>query len=251
MVKSKRAVSKRQNIVSTDYAKFVTQLKKKIRSAQFKAGLAVNRELIRLYWDIGREIVERQEQEGWGSGVIDRVAKDIQNEFPGIEGFSKTNMGRMRAFYLAYSISPQAVGKLEELPIFNIPWGHNIAIFEGVRELITFGAKLNGIYVGLISLEFPFPNNANIYWMAVKKEHHGQGIGCFLLKYSQTHCSNRQCKFMTVETLSPAEQDPNYIKTYAFYQRHGFEPLFELNIPMGLTLKWYIYTRNLGKYDVV
>jgi len=74
-----------------------------------KSGLAVNRELIRLYWDIGREIVERQEKDGCGSGVIDRIAKDIQNEFPGIEGFFKTNMGRMRAFYLAYSISPQAV----------------------------------------------------------------------------------------------------------------------------------------------
>lgn len=135
MTKSKKTVSKRQNIVSTDYAKFVTQLKKKIRSAQFKAALAVNRELIRLYWDIGREVVERQEKDGWGSGVIDRVARDIQNEFPGIEGFSKTNMGRMRAFYLAYSISPQAVGKLEDLPIFNIPWGHNIAIFEGVKSL--------------------------------------------------------------------------------------------------------------------
>ncbi len=135
MAKSKKTISKKQGIASADYAKFVTQLKKKIRSAQFKASLAVNRELIRLYWDIGKEIVERQEKDGWGSSVIDRIAKDIQNEFPGIEGFSRTNMGRMRAFYLAYSISPQAVGKLEELPIFNIPWGHNIAIFEGVKFL--------------------------------------------------------------------------------------------------------------------
>ena len=58
MTKSKKAVSNRKSIVSTDYANFVTQLKKKIRSAQFKAALALNRELIRLYWDIGREIVE-------------------------------------------------------------------------------------------------------------------------------------------------------------------------------------------------
>jgi len=59
MAKSKKIVPKRQSIVSTDYAKFVTHLKKKIRSAQFKAALAVNRELIRLYWDIGREIENR------------------------------------------------------------------------------------------------------------------------------------------------------------------------------------------------
>jgi predicted nuclease of restriction endonuclease-like (RecB) superfamily len=134
MKENKKINSKRQSIVSGDYAKFLTQLKKKIRSSQFKAALAVNQELIRLYWDIGREIVERQEKDGWGSSVIDRIARDIQNEFPGIEGFSKTNMGRMRAFYLAYSISPQAVGKLEDLPIFNIPWGHNIVIFEGVKS---------------------------------------------------------------------------------------------------------------------
>jgi hypothetical protein len=64
MTKSKKTVSKRQSIVPTDYAKFVTQLKKKIRSAQFKAALAVDRELIRLYWDIGREIVGRQRMVG-------------------------------------------------------------------------------------------------------------------------------------------------------------------------------------------
>jgi hypothetical protein len=99
MAKSKKTVSKRQDVAPADYAKFVIELKKKIRSAQFKAALAVNRELIRLYWEIGKEIIERKEKDGWGSGVIDRIARDIQNEFPGIEGFSRTNMGRMRAFY--------------------------------------------------------------------------------------------------------------------------------------------------------
>jgi hypothetical protein len=64
MVKRKKTVSKKQDVAPTDYAKFVTQLKKKIRSAQFKATLAVNRELIRLYWDIGKEIVERKEKDG-------------------------------------------------------------------------------------------------------------------------------------------------------------------------------------------
>lgn len=135
MPKHKTSVSKSSSVSPTDYIKFVGQLKKRIRSAQFKAALAVNRELIYLYWDLGKAIVERQKVDGWGTSVIDRIARDIQNEFPGIEGFSKTNIGRMRAFYLAYSISPQAVGKFEDLPIFNIPWGHNIAIFESVKPL--------------------------------------------------------------------------------------------------------------------
>lgn len=117
---------------------------------------------------------------------------------------------------------------------------------KGVRELITFGAKLNDIYLGLISLEMPFPNNANIYWMAVKKEYHDQGIGCSLLKYAETYCSKKQCTSMTVETLSPAEEDPNYLKTYAFYQRNGFEPLFELNT-YGPDFKMVYLYKKLGK----
>ncbi|MBA3816071.1 MAG: GNAT family N-acetyltransferase [Parachlamydiaceae bacterium] len=117
---------------------------------------------------------------------------------------------------------------------------------KGVRELITFGAKFNGIYVGLISLEMAFPNNANIYWMAVKKEYHGQGIGSSLLKCAETYCSEKQCTSMTVETLSPVEKDPNYIKTYIFYQGNGFEPLFELNT-YGPDFKMVYLYKKLGE----
>lgn len=117
---------------------------------------------------------------------------------------------------------------------------------KGVRELVNFGAKINGIYVGLLSLEMPFPNNANIYWMAVKKEYHGQGVGCSLLKFTDSYCSKKHCASMTVETLSPAENDPNYIKTYAFYQRNGFEPLFELNT-YGPDFKMVYLYKELGK----
>ena len=102
------------------------------------------------YWDIEREIVERQEPDVWRSGVIEKVAKDIQNEFLGIEGFSKTNMGRIRAFYWAYLIYPQAVGKLEALLTCKIPWGHNIPIFEGGKSfdqrLGTPGSFLRNLY---------------------------------------------------------------------------------------------------------
>jgi len=100
-----------------DYAAVLESLKGRIRQAQTRAMLSVNRELIQLYWDIGREIVERQEREGWGKGIVDRLAADIQRAFPGLRGFSPVNIGRMRAFYLAYRpdplISSQAVTKLE------------------------------------------------------------------------------------------------------------------------------------------
>ncbi len=76
------------------------QLKERIRSAQLRAAQAVNRELIELYWQIGRSIVERQRSDGWGKSVVERLAKDLQAEFPGMSGFSPRNVWRMRAFYL-------------------------------------------------------------------------------------------------------------------------------------------------------
>ncbi|MGD0664172.1 MAG: PDDEXK nuclease domain-containing protein [Rhabdochlamydiaceae bacterium] len=122
-------------VIPTGYKVFITDLKGKIRSSQLKASITVNRELIRLYWEIGKDVVERQEQDGWGSKVIERVARDLQNEFPGIEGFSKSNLFRMRAFYKSYTIVAQAVRQLDELPISSIPWGHNIAIFQSIRDI--------------------------------------------------------------------------------------------------------------------
>lgn len=128
-------VASKTSVLPSGYSKFITSLKAKIRSAQLKASVSVNREMLLLYWEIGKDIVERQEKCGWGTKIIEKIAKDLQNEFPGIEGFSRTNIFRMRAFYLAYKLVPQAVGQLEKLDIFNVPWGHNVAIFEGIKEL--------------------------------------------------------------------------------------------------------------------
>ena len=136
MVKRKNSTTISSNSLPLlGYSKFIISLKEKVRSAQLKASMSVNRELILLYWEIGKDIVSRQETDGWGSRVIERIAQDLQNEFPGVEGFSRTNLFRMRAFYNAYQIIPQAVGQLEELPIFRIPWGHNAAIIENIKNI--------------------------------------------------------------------------------------------------------------------
>lgn len=135
MAKDRSLKKLQSEVVSHEYVGFISSLKEKIKSSQFKAALSINREMIKLYWEIGKDIVDRQKQDGWGSKVIERVARDVQNAFPGIEGFSKTNIGRMKAFYLAYSISPQGVGKLSDLPIFNLPWGHNIALLETLKGI--------------------------------------------------------------------------------------------------------------------
>jgi len=116
------------------YPIFLNELKTRIQKAQIKASLAVNQELICLYWEIGKEIVKRQERQGWGSGVIDRLAKDLQSSFPGIKGFSRSNIFRMKAFYLSCEKVAQAVRQFK--PNFppsvftNIPWGHNIILIQ-------------------------------------------------------------------------------------------------------------------------
>jgi predicted nuclease of restriction endonuclease-like (RecB) superfamily len=124
------------------YAELLEDLKGRVRTAQLKAALAVNREMIQLYWDIGRLIVERQEREGWGKGIVDRLAKDIQKAFPGLQGFSPRNVWRMRAFYLAYTkevtILPQPAAELDgaNLPqaAAEIPWFHNVILIEKIKD---------------------------------------------------------------------------------------------------------------------
>ncbi len=134
MAKKIPTATKKAEVSAADYVKFITSLKSKIRSAQIKAAVAVNSELIKLYWEIGKEIIEKQNREGWGSKVLERVAKDLQNEFPGVEGFSRANIFRMKAFFIAYEKVAQAVRQLESLPIFLIPWGHNILLLQKIKN---------------------------------------------------------------------------------------------------------------------
>ena len=136
------AVTKPTQVASASlppgYGRLLEDLKDRIRRAQVRAAVAASRELIRLYWDVGREIVRRQTEEGWGKGVVNCLAADIQQAFPGIEGFSARNVRRMRAFYLAYApevaILPQLVAQFEsgDLPqaVAEIPWGHNSVLLD-------------------------------------------------------------------------------------------------------------------------
>ena len=100
-----------------DYATLVDDIKTRIRRAQVRANLSVNRELIILYWEIGGLITRLQDRAGWGAGVIPQLARDLKNELPELKGFSVTNLKRMTLFYREYSslflISPQLVGQIE------------------------------------------------------------------------------------------------------------------------------------------
>jgi predicted nuclease of restriction endonuclease-like (RecB) superfamily len=119
-----------QNIVSGgDYAALLGALKSRIREGQYLALRAVNRELIDLNWDIGRMIVERQQEEGWGKAVVQRLAADLQTEFPGVGGYSASNLWRMKVFFETYSASEKLAPLVRE-----IAWSHNLLILERCKD---------------------------------------------------------------------------------------------------------------------
>lgn len=114
---------------STAYKALLADLKRRIQEAQVRAGLAVNRELVLLYWSIGREILVRQEREGWGAKVIDSLARDLHQSFPEMKGLSPRNLKYMRAFAEAWpeeSIVQQAAAQ--------IPWFHNCTLLDKVKD---------------------------------------------------------------------------------------------------------------------
>lgn len=120
-----------QDLIHTDdYRAFLSELKERIHTAQTKAALAVNSQLIGLYWDIGRLIAEKQQGSDWGDAVIDAIARDLSGEFKAMKGFSRRNLYRMKKLYDFY------VGQGEFVPqaVAQIPWGHNILILEKIKE---------------------------------------------------------------------------------------------------------------------
>jgi predicted nuclease of restriction endonuclease-like (RecB) superfamily len=114
---------------SKSYQDLLIRLKSQIRAAQVRAAVAVNQELVLLYWNIGKEILTRQQVDGWGTKVIDRLAKDLRAEFPDMRGLSPRNLGYMKAFADAWpneSILQVALAKLT--------WYHNLTILEKVKS---------------------------------------------------------------------------------------------------------------------
>jgi predicted nuclease of restriction endonuclease-like (RecB) superfamily len=105
------------------------EVKQRIYSAQYEALKAVNREMINLYWDIGKMIVSRQQNVNWGKSVVEQLAKDLQAEFPGISGFSAANLWRMRLLYESYTNNEKLAPMVRE-----IGWTHNIVILEKCKD---------------------------------------------------------------------------------------------------------------------
>lgn len=125
------------------YSHLLDDIKTRIRQGQTRAVLSANQEMILTYWDVGRLICERQKQEGWGSGVLPRLAKDLHNELPEVKGFSVRNLKLMTQFYKEYQdvmqIGQRAVAQLPkdgkgQLPVAQIPWSHNVILIQKIKD---------------------------------------------------------------------------------------------------------------------
>ncbi len=118
-------------LIPNEYKILLTDVKLRIRSAQYAALKSVNKEMISLYWDIGQMIVNRQKGETWGKSVVEQLAKDLQIEFIGVSGFSSANLWRMKIFYESYVQNEILAPMVRE-----IGWSHNIYIFEKCKDAL-------------------------------------------------------------------------------------------------------------------
>ena len=115
-----------------EYQVWLNDLKARISRAQLRAALSVNTELVLLYWQIGRSILEKQAERGWGAKVVEQLSRDLKRAFPEMKGFSPRNLSYMRSFAEAYpdeSIVQQVVAR--------IPWGHNLRLLDKVADPAT------------------------------------------------------------------------------------------------------------------
>lgn len=116
---------------NTSYKKWLEEIKRKIKTTQLKVAVSANAQLIELYWELAKEIIDRQNQTEWGEAIIDQLSVDLKISFPDIKGFSRRNLYAIRQGYLFYSpgsaIVPQAVAQ--------IPWGHIRLIINKIKDV--------------------------------------------------------------------------------------------------------------------
>jgi len=137
-----------------EYKAFFKEIKERILTSQIKAALAVNHELINLYWEIGSKIHLKQKDEGWGSKTVENLAKDLKSTFPEMKGFSLTNIKYMVQFakeYPEFAISQQVVGQ--------IPWGHNILLLQKLETL------QDRIWYAHKTIEHGWSRNVLLHWL--------------------------------------------------------------------------------------
>ena len=119
----------KNNLINEEYRDFIGEIKNKIRNSQYEAMKEVNKTLINLYWGIGQEIYNQQQEKGWGKSIVEVLAKELKNEFPDVQGFSARNLWRMRNLYVEYKDN-----KFLPPLVAEISWSKNITIMEKCKD---------------------------------------------------------------------------------------------------------------------
>jgi len=125
---------------NSEYINWVNELKTLIQKTQIKAAIVVNRELLNLYWNVGKSISEKVEKSNWGTSVVEQLSKDLKKEFPNQKGFSRSNLFSMKKWYEFYSKSDIEIEKVQQL-VGQIPWGHNVVIIsksQSIKEALFY-----------------------------------------------------------------------------------------------------------------
>ena len=117
-------------IKNNEYKEFFTLIKTEIQNAQIKASIAVNKELLKLYWNIAEMIIEKQKKSSWGDGILENISMDLKKEFPDLKGFSKRNLELMRKWYKYWNLEDSITKQL----VSQIPWGHNVIINQKIKN---------------------------------------------------------------------------------------------------------------------
>ena len=134
-------MSNNKIISDKNYANWLKQLKEKVRSAQLKAAVKINTELLNFYWELGKDIVEKQKDTKWGSGFLKQLSKDLIAEFPKMKGFSEVNLQHIRRWFLFYNKKSNSITSCYEIEskivddLIRIPWGHNIVIISKCKTI--------------------------------------------------------------------------------------------------------------------
>jgi len=115
----------------SDFLEWINILKNKIHSARNKLAFSINSQILELYWEIGRDITEKQQNSNWGSGFVEKIAEELKYEFPEIKGFSRRNVYAILQWYKFYSAKYQFVPH----GVAQIPWGHNRLIVSKVKNI--------------------------------------------------------------------------------------------------------------------
>lgn len=162
-----------------DYRHWFVELKQRVERARQRAVVSVNRELVTLYWQIGRDILDRQQKQGWGAGVVDRLARDLKAAFPDMRGFSPRNLKYMRALAQAFP-QPEFV----QQPVAQLPWSHVVTLLDKLDD------------------------TAQRLWYAEKSLEHGWSRSVLTMQIETTaHARAGKAVTNFAERLPPAQSD--------------------------------------------